>query len=47
MNTLMKIGVILMIVGFVFGIFLPFLFVFGWIGLALDGIGLIIMLFNS
>lgn len=47
MNTLMKIGVILMIVGFVFGIFLPFLYVFGWIGLILEGIGLIIAIFKS
>ena len=43
----MKIGVILMIVGFVFGIFLPFLYVFGWIGLILEGIGLIIAIFKS
>lgn len=47
MNTLMKIGAILMIVGFVFGLFLPFLYVFGVIGLILEGIGLIIMFFKS
>jgi hypothetical protein len=47
MNTLMKIGAILIIIGFVFGLFIPSLYVVGIIGLVLEGIGVIIMFFKS